>query len=430
MESMPSTDYSASGSVPSHSSFTFQSQTLSSNLTHNQSLQFLFPKTSSFYDPASFFLKVEGKVRDEDGNKLTAESACFLKAESVAGLFERVSLYLNGEVATSEPYNHHVSHLYSLISQGEKLRDDVLSAVRYGNVIREVESAHIPTLGPGYFDSEQEDAKGDSSIFLCGKVSPFLSSASNLIPSGTEICLRLDRCGDREVIGSTREGEKGSLLLIKVTAFIKCWNLTSEALSRVERQLSAGGLMSFHRLALTVRSIPAQSPSFIFSNVFRSSPLPDCVFIAFAQERAFLGSHNHLSTFYGGFPVKELSFLVNDLPCGLFRELKCNFTRTETGLLELPTAKTCPDLYYNFLLASGFAQTGLHDVTMSYKKFSLGNTLFCLSIPTSRAKDTVSDALDVRVEFTAPLAEPYVCLVFALQSSHIVASASRVFRPV
>jgi hypothetical protein len=422
----PSADYSLNGKAPMFKTVMYQSQNISSNLAYNSTLQITFPKTASFYDLSSLFLKIRCRVVGAEGQVLAGE-LCFVKANSVGGLFERVCLYLNGEAVVGETHNHQLSNLDTLLFFGKQLRENALGPVSM-HTVRALESGSLETVGEGMFVQELRDAAGSRTMTLMGPVSPILSSCPTLIPSQTELVLKLERCSDREVLGSLTQGFTPHLEFLSVTAYIKCYNLTPSALSRAEESLRGGGLIPLRRSRLIVRSIPEGSGSFRWGNIVQSSPLPDSLFFAFVKESAFMGSHKQLSTFYEGFPVKSLSCFINEIPFTQFKEYQVKFEKDGDGKVVLGGFERCGEVYYSLLQYLSLARAAFSDFPITYSSFQMGSVLYPIPLPTASGAERISDAFDLHVEFSEPTPYPLVCLAFSLQTSHIAVNTARAYR--
>ena len=244
----------------------------------------------------------------------------------------------------------------------------------------------------------------------------------------TEICIRLDRCSDRETIGCFPPLSSAKLEIETATMFARAWNLTNSAISRVEEQLRVSGMLAFKKYHLVVRSIPIGVESFRWTNVYQSQPLPDTVFMCIVSESAFIGSHREISTFYEGYPAEKVSFFLNEQAIGMQKEYKNKFLRTLKDTVRTGDSTVVGDAYWAFLEALCLEKPNFLDFPMEYRTFQLGNTLFTMRMPTCRGAQKVADSLDVEITFSPKTQRSLVCLVFGLESAHVLVDSARSYR--
>ena len=421
-----SIDFSPSSKAPIQNSFLYHSQTINSNLAYGNSITFTFPKSPRYYDPSSVLLTIKCKVTAQDGGLVPTDAHPFLKTDGIGGLFERVSVALNGETISVENHFPFITHLFNTLSFDKQTRNTALGFV--GNVgVFEFWSSDLSNISPDAFADKIEQAESGRVMTLRGSFSPFLSSAPLILPSFTEVSIRLDRASDRSVIGCFDPNQQPKLEVLSATLSMKGWDLTVPSISHIETTLKSGGLMPFNKYRAMVKSVPENSNSFSWMNVFGSQPLGETCYLTILKERAFLGNYQFLNTIYEHAFVRRISFLVNQVPILLGGEYRCNFDgSTSTRGPEDPYAAT--DSYYAFLDLLGIPEGKSNIIPFSYRAFLMGNVMHTARVPTGAGAHKNTDPFDIHIEFARPLTEPHVVILFTKDNAHVCVDSSRNYR--
>lgn len=428
-----SIDFSPAAAAPVHNAYIYQTHSVTSNLAHGNSVQFTLPKSTRFYEPASAIIIVEGRVVNADGSMLAPDSNVFLKTSGVGGLWERVVVAANGEPISTESSFNLVSGLHNILSYENSVREGCL-AEACQIAVAETSSADITETNIEQFRDYCAQVSSSKPFRLQGPISPFLMSSPLLLPSGTELSLRLDRCADALVLGvPSEEGGPTSrprLELSSVTLMCKAWELTPGAISRVEASLgsSGGGLMPSRAHKCTVHAIPAGSSYFRWTNVYDSNPLPDTVCLVFLKETSFLGNYSKLPTHYEPAFVKRVAYFINQIAVLPGKEYNCTYRSNATGGIALTSDAS--EAYYGFLDHYSIPTTRLRASPLPYRKFLLGNTMYLARLPTAAAANKNMDSFDVGVQFAQMLPETYIAVLFSTESHHIRVDRNRQYRTV